>query len=341
MKHNFLINGKSFECSDKDAEVLKINSHPRPYCVYFDIFSRQFPEKTVVLVDQNVKNLYNINHPYLICIESIEENKNINTVLDLCDKLMSFNFDKSWTLYAIGGGIIQDIAAFASKIFKRGIDWVFVPTTLLSQCDSCIGGKTALNFNQYKNQLALYSAPKKVIIDVDFLKSLSHQDIISGYGEIVKLFLIGGQFYVDNINNFSLRESIFHSLAIKKAVIEADEFENLERKSLNYGHSFGHAIEAATNYAIPHGEAVLLGIEIINKLFTNSKDITKLISGFTSLDKIKNIESSKLIASLKTDKKISAGKISFVVVDDPGNTIFIDTVIDEKLENKVHEIFAH
>ena len=153
MKHNFLINGKSFECSDQDAEVLKINSHPKPYCVYFDRFSRQFPEKSVVLVDQNVKNLYNINHPYLISIESIEENKNINTVLDLCDKLMSFNFDKSWTLYAVGGGIIQDIAAFTSKIFKRGIDWVFVPTTLLSQCDSCIGGKTALNFNQYKNQL--------------------------------------------------------------------------------------------------------------------------------------------------------------------------------------------
>jgi len=341
MNHSFSINGKTFSCSDEELDQLEIQSHPRKYSVYFDKFNKNFPEKSVVLADQKVKNLYNINHHTVISIESIEENKNIKTVLEVCDTLMRVNFDKSWTLYAIGGGIIQDIAAFTSKIFKRGIDWVFVPTTLLSQCDSCIGGKTALNFNQYKNQLALYSAPKSVIIDVDFLQSLSFQDIVSGYGEIVKLFLIGGDFYIENLHSFSLKQAIFHSLMIKKAVVEFDEFENLERKSLNYGHSFGHAIESAANYSIPHGEAVLLGIEIINKLFTNSKDISNIISRYTSLNKIKHLDSFKLINSLKTDKKISGGRISFVVVDDPGNTIFLDSPIDEKLERKIHDILTN
>lgn len=341
MNHSFSINGKSFSCSDVESDNLEIQSHPNKYTVHFEKFDRRFPEKSVVLVDKKVKELYDINHHTLIEIESIEDNKNIQTVLNVCDVLMSANFDKSWTLYAIGGGIVQDIAAFTAKIFKRGIDWVFIPTTLLSQCDSCIGGKTALNFNEYKNQLALYSAPKKVIIDVDFLSSLSSQDIISGYGEIVKLFLIGGDFYVENLNFFSLKQAVFHSLSIKKAVVEFDEFEILERKSLNYGHSFGHAIESATNYGIPHGEAVLLGIEIINKLFSNSKPISDIISRYTNLNKIKHLDSFDLINRLKTDKKISNGKISFVVVDKSGNTIFLNSSIDETLERKVHDILIN
>lgn len=341
MNHSFFINGKSFSSSDIESDNLEIQSHPNKYTVDFEKFDRRFPEKSVVLVDKKVKDLYDINHHTLIEIESIEDNKNIQTVLNVCDVLMNVNFDKSWTLYAIGGGIVQDIAAFTAKIFKRGIDWVFIPTTLLSQCDSCMGGKTALNFNEYKNQLALYSAPKKVIIDVDFLSSLSSQDIISGYGEIVKLFLIGGDFYVENLNFFSLKQAVFHSLSIKKAVVEFDEFEILERKSLNYGHSFGHAIESATNYGIPHGEAVLLGIEIINKLFSNSKPISDIISRYTNLNKIKHLDSFDLINRLKTDKKISNGKISFVVIDKPGNTIFLNSSIDKTLERKVHDILIN
>ena len=341
MNYSFSINNTKFESSYKDSDIVEIQSHPKNYLVYFKKFTNDFPEKSVVLIDSKVKEIYNITHNHLISIDSIEQNKNINTVLDVCEKLLKVNFDKSWTLYAIGGGIIQDIAAFSSKIFKRGIDWIFIPTTLLSQCDSCIGGKTALNFYDYKNQLALYSAPKSVVIDTDFLKSLSNDDIISGYGEIVKLFLIGGQYYVNNINNFSIKQSIFHSLMIKKAVIEYDEFEKSERKSLNYGHSFGHAIESVTNYKIPHGESVMLGIEIINKLFTNSKDISNLISKYTNINKIRNVDCSQLISSLKTDKKISNGIISFVVVNKPGETIFVEHSLDNILEQKIHEILIN
>ena len=164
--------------------------------------------------------------------------------------------------------------------------------------------------------------------------------MISGMGEIVKLFLTGGSYYVDNFKSFSLQEKVFHSLAIKKAVIEKDEFENLERKSLNYGHSFGHAIEAVTKYQIPHGEAVLLGIEIINKLFDNNPQITAMVEKLTSLRRIKNISAKDLVSVARTDKKVKNGVISLVVVPEAGVTKFVETPLDKNLEKRLHEVLV-
>ena len=144
-----------------------------------------------------------------------------------------------------------------------------------------------------------------------------------------------------DIDKFDFDTAIYHSLSIKKAVVDADEFEILERKSLNYGHSFGHVIEPLVNYKIPHGEAVMLGIEIINQLFTKSEAISNIVSKYTSLEKIKNIDIDKLISGLKTDKKVTNGIISLVVVPEPGKTIFVDQVIDEELYKKIYEIFAN
>ena len=342
MKTNeFTVQNTKLKVSTKKTNLLTIKSFPENYNVHFETFNNIFTNDQVVLVDKNVKELYNINHDKIIVIEAIENNKTIETVLSVCETLISFNFDKGNTLVVIGGGIIQDIGAYTAKTYKRGINWIYIPTTLLSQCDSCIGGKTALNFLTYKNQLALFSSPYKVIIDTNFLKTLFPQDITSGYGEIIKLFLTGGDWYLNNLDNFSLEESIFHSLSIKKSVIEYDEFEKLERKSLNYGHSFGHVIETLTDYKIPHGEAVMLGIEIINRIYNNSPIITNLISKFTSLDKLQNIDVKQLVKGLKTDKKVSNGVISLVIVPTPGVTIFLDQTIDETLENKVYELFTN
>ena len=254
--------------------------------------------------------------------------------------MLEFKFDKGNELVVIGGGITQDLGAYTAKTFKRGIKWAYIPTTLLSQCDSCIGGKTALNFKQYKNQLALFSAPNRVIIDSNYIKTLNRDDMISGMGEIVKLFLTGGSYYVDNFESFSLQEKVFHSLAIKKSVIEKDEFENLERKSLNYGHSFGHAIEAVTKYQIPHGEAVLLGIEIINKLFKNNPQITAMVEKLPSLRRIKNISAKELVSVARTDKKVKNGVISLVVVPEAGVTKFVETPLDKDLEKRLHEVLV-
>ena len=305
------------------------------------LLRNKFKEDQVVLVDSNVQRLYNVKHSKMIVIEATEANKSIETVLDICQCLMDYGVDKGGTLVVIGGGIIQDLGAYTAKTYRRGIKWIFYPTTLLSQCDSCIGGKTALNFRGYKNQLALFSAPSEVIIDLDFLTTLTQQDIVSGNGEIVKLFLTGGDYYVDNYDKFTMKERIFHALAIKQAVVECDEFENKERKALNYGHSFGHVIEALTDYRIPHGEAVMLGIEVINQLFTKSSKITDIVNKYTSLDRIRDIDVDLLVKGLSTDKKVEHGLITFVVINSPGETLFVLTEINQSLQNKVYEVFAN
>jgi len=339
--NTFTINNTIFTTLEVLPQNISIKSHPSDYKVFFKSFTNSFHKDDVILVDSKVKKLYNINHNKLIELEAIEHNKSIETVLSICEQLLEFNFTKKNNLIVIGGGIIQDLGAFTSKIYKRGINWIFYPTTLLSQCDSCIGGKTALNFKNYKNQLALFSAPQKVIIDIKFLNTLLPEDITSGYGEIVKLFLTGGKFYIKNLNKWSIEEKIKHSLLIKKAVIEYDEFELCERKSLNYGHSFGHVIEPLTEYQIPHGEAVLLGIEIVNKLFDNNPQISSIINQFTNLNKISHLDPSKLTQGLLSDKKVSGNTISFVRIPTPGNTVFTDTEINEFLNNKINELFAY
>ena len=341
MINYFKIQDTTLSVSTEKTDTLTIESHPKSYDVHFEKFNNNFTEDQVVLVDANVQKLYNINHSKMIVIDAMETNKSIDTVLRVCEDLLVYGFDKGHTLIVIGGGIVQDIGAFTAKVYKRGINWVFVPTTLLSQCDSCIGGKTALNHLNYKNQLALFSAPNKVIIDTEFLNTLQPQDITSGYGEIVKLFLTGGSWYVDQFDEFTREEAIFHALSIKKAVVECDEFEDNERKSLNYGHSFGHVIESMTDYAIPHGTAVMLGIDIINKIYSSSDEVTKLVNKFTSIDLIKDIDVNKLVTKLKTDKKVSNGIISLVVVITPGVTIFVNQTIDKTLENVVHAVFTN
>jgi 3-dehydroquinate synthase len=187
--NKFTIQNTPFEISTEIKNNILIKSHPEDYQVTFEKFTNAFTDNQVVLIDKNVQLLYNVHHSKMIVMEATELNKSIETVLYICEKLLKFNFDKGCTLVVIGGGIIQDLGAFTAKTFKRGVNWIYYPTTLLSQCDSCIGGKTALNFKQYKNQLALFSAPQKVIIDTNFLKTLKPEDIVSGYGEIVKLYL--------------------------------------------------------------------------------------------------------------------------------------------------------
>jgi 3-dehydroquinate synthase len=339
--NNFTVNNKRLEADGEFKKEFSINSFPNSYKVKFEKFPNYFDSNDVILVDKNIEKLYNIKHEKVIAIEANEENKSVLTSLDISEKLLHFGFNKANKLVVIGGGITQDLGAYTAKTFKRGVDWVLYPTTLLSQCDSSIGGKTALNFNKFKNQIGLFSAPSEVIIDTDFLSTLSTQDIVSGYGEIIKLFLIGGDVYLNMLKTKTLNELIFHSLSIKKAVIEYDEFENSERKCLNLGHSFGHVIETLTNYSIPHGESVLLGMYIINELFDNNDDIKKIINKFTNIDKIKNIDTNLLIQGLKTDKKTYGNDITFIRVPKPGTTIFTNTKIDDILLRKINDIFAN
>jgi len=336
----FKIDNVSF-IKENSSDVFDIKSHPLNYNICFQDFKQDWDSEDCILIDSNIKKLYDIKHNNIFELEANENNKSIETCLNLCDFLLSHNFNKKNVLHVIGGGITQDIGAFTSKIYKRGINWVYYPTTLLSQCDSCIGGKTALNFNSYKNQLALFSAPSKVIIDTSFLKSLKQIDYSSGMGEIVKLFITGGESLLQDYNSLSLEEKIKESLMVKKAVIEYDEFEMNIRKSLNYGHTFGHAIESLSKYAVPHGLAVILGIYIISKLFPTDKSITEFIERNFDISYLNTIDHSGLLNLLKTDKKALGNQICFVHSPKVGETNFIYEKLDVNLEKRIYEVFTN
>ena len=212
----------------------------------------------------------------IICLFSIdanEENKSYRGVEKIIDTLIRSNFRKNHRLIGIGGGIVQDITAFTASVMYRGVEWIFFPTTLLAQGDSCIGSKTSINFGKFKNQIGGFYPPKKIFIDTCFLDTLSNKDLQSGFGEMCHYFIIAGekQFYEykDNYKNFSkdnamIKKMLFNSLNIKKKYVEIDEFDTNERKIFNYGHSFGHAIESMTKYSIPHGIAVSIGMDMAN-----------------------------------------------------------------------------
>lgn len=295
MKKEFKIEGKKLKYNTANLYTNKfiVKSMPQSYKVEFkskinileEYYSRVFNKSNTrfVVWDKNILNLYgsqlnSLNNNKFV-LSATEANKNSKSVFKIIDILQSINFTKKETLISIGGGITQDISAFTRSIYKRGLDWSFVPTTLLSMADSCIGAKTALNHKGVKNQLALFSSPKEVIICPDFLKTLSIKDIESGYGEIIKLVIIGGEYAINefiNITNSSdselkkITKLIKLSLQIKKVIIEKDEFEFDLRRSLNYGHTIGHAIEPVLNYKIPHGIAVSIGMILENNIAVNS-----------------------------------------------------------------------
>ena len=302
-----------------------VNSFYKNYSVSFE--SDLNLDNDFIIADKNVYNLYsNKFYKQPILIEAIESRKNINSSIYVCQELLKKNIKKNTKVIVIGGGITQDICGFAMNILFRGIDWIYIPTTLLSQADSCIGSKTSLNLDSYKNIIGTFYPPSKIIINSEFLKTLENKDYFSGLGEIVKLHLIGGSLSfkqlnltIDkliNKNLIELQDSIKRCLYIKQQFIEQDELDLNKRQILNFGHTFGHAIESETNYEIPHGLAVVFGIILANKISNKigllsedtMKDIYQILiniikqAGINS-DILQSLDKDSLIQKTKKDKK--------------------------------------
>lgn len=208
-----------------------------------------------------------------IVIDVTESQKSYQGVMPVIQTLIEKGFRKNHRLVAIGGGITQDITAFISSIMYRGVSWIFFPTTLLAQGDSCIGSKTSINFGEYKNQVGGFYPPNNIYIDPKFIDTLSEAELKSGMGEMLHYFIVSGHadflMYRDHFkeafhNKEVLAKIIARSLEIKKEYIEKDEFDRNIRQVFNYGHSFGHAIESLTQYRVPHGIAVSFGMDMAN-----------------------------------------------------------------------------
>lgn len=261
---------------------LTINSHTGQYTVTFTDqvvcnFSAFVNDDCHVIVDANIARLYSkqlsqvLIRPSTIVIEASEDAKSLSQLIPIIDRLIDNKIRKTNHILAIGGGVIQDITCFIASILLRGIEWKFIPTTLLAQADSCIGSKSSINLTSAKNMVGTFYPPRQIWIDTAFLKTLSEAELRSGIGEILKVHAIDSKESFDDLANelplllgdtFLLEQRIHRSLLIKKRFIEIDEFDRGVRNIFNFGHSFGHAIEAATNFAIPHGIAVTMGMDI-------------------------------------------------------------------------------
>ncbi len=304
---------------------LKITSTFGKYDVYFKRSKIKFKDKKDIfyIVDKNIYSLYKnsfSNISNLLLINPKEENKSFEKMNNYLSFFQKRKVNKKSVIICIGGGITQDISSFICSIYYRGIKWHFYPTTLLSQADSCIGSKNSINFNKSKNLIGCFYPPQKVIINLRFLKTLKIKEINSGIGEILKCGIISNsdnflkekKEYIKLINKKSnLDKFINKSLKIKKSIIEKDEFDKKERKIMNYGHTFGHALESECNYKIPHGLAVNIGMDLANYLSLRYNFINK--DKYFSLHKIlvKNFEKYKnykpninvLCKYLNNDKK--------------------------------------
>ena len=304
-----------------------------------EIIDEYYEKNDFIIIDKNVYNLnnsiLNIDSKYFFIFDANEDNKNIDSVMKIIDILINVKFSKKNKIIIIGGGISQDVGGFLSAIYKRGVKWVLIPTTLLSMTDSCIGSKVGIN-RISKNMVGLFYSPDKIIVSDKFLNTLSSDDIISGIGEALKLSLIGGnetyKYFIENYNNLNFINLIKMSISVKKIIIEYDEFENNERKVLNYGHTFGHALEYASNYFIPHGIAVIFGMYIINNLFYPDKynELNEFMIKMIPT-KFKNIKIPYeiFLNSILNDKKNDNDNICFILLDDIGKT----KIIFEKLDN--------
>ena len=250
-------------------------------------------------------------------------------------ELVALNIKRGDPLIAIGGGIIQDITCFLASTLMRGLPWFFYPTTLLSQADSCIGSKSSINSGEFKNILGTFLPPEQVIIDVDFLQTLQQREIFSGLGEMLKVHainnpesfnLISGSYEKILDDPTVMEEFIFNSLSMKKKLIEIDEFDQGPRNIMNYGHSFGHAIESATNYGIPHGIAVTIGMDIANFIaialgVSNTSTFERMhdvLHKNCKAYRYVNINVDSLLNALSKDKKNSATQLKLILPDKTG-----------------------
>lgn len=325
------------------SETLTIQSHKGPYTVHFvedglEQLDAKVPADVHFIVDRRVADLYEtkmknvLGHRSVLRITATEENKSLDKFPAYVEHLVSKGLRRDHTLVAIGGGITQDITCFLAATMLRGVDWHFVPTTLLAQADSCIGSKSSINAGSAKNILGTFTPPKKITLSTRFLDTLDPRDVRSGVGEMIKVHVIDGPGSFDRIaNDFealftdsnAMVGAIRRSLEVKRGYIETDEFDQGPRNVFNYGHSFGHAIEAATSFAIPHGIAVTIGMDMANwmswKLGVGSEDNFRRMHGCMAAN-YKGFEDHPIpldpfIAAISKDKKNVASDLTLILVD--------------------------
>lgn len=297
------------------------------------------------------ENIYNV------IFKAGEANKNLDTVREIYKALTGYGFDRKDLILALGGGVTGDMAGFAAATYLRGIDFIQIPTTLLACTDSSIGGKTGVDFYEYKNMVGAFKMPRLVYMNLMTLSSLHGREFASGMGEIIKHGLIkDAPYYEWVINNFPeindrdpgiLSEMISRSLEIKKGVVERDPYERGERALLNFGHTIGHAIEKYMDFKLLHGECVALGsiaasfISYRRGLLSTEEfyEIRDMYVPFNlPITLPDDADPAQILSLTKADKKMDKGQIRFILLKKPGKAFIDTTVSDEEIIAAIKEL---
>jgi 3-dehydroquinate synthase len=339
------------------SDSLVVQSHRGPYSVDFadDAFeglNAAVPAGAHVVIDRRVAGLYAadlaavLQSPSVLRIDADETSKSLEQFPGYVDHLVAHGIRRSHTLVAIGGGVIQDIVCFLSATLLRGVPWVFYPTTLLSQADSCIGSKSSINAGGAKNILGTFTPPARVRVATRVLRTLSGRDRRSGVGEMLKVHAIAGPAAFDEIardyaalfaDERLMARYVRRSLEIKRTIVELDEFDRGPRNVMNYGHSFGHAIESATDYGVPHGIAVTIGMDMANYAASRlgrapatcfERMHPTLQANFVEFDRTP-VPLDRFLAALAKDKKNTDAELGLVLPDREGRIVAQRVVCDE------------
>jgi 3-dehydroquinate synthase len=343
---------------------LLVKSKIRDYKVAFEnsvskvfLAIEAMPNK-VLVIDENVLEIYRQEIEYMaetvdiIPFKAIEDNKDLDAVTEIYKSLIDRNAKRNINLVSVGGGITQDVTGFVASTLYRGVNWTYVPTTFLAQTDSCIGSKTSLNFQNRKNLLGTFYPPSLIYLCSAFLSTLTEIDFYSGIGETIKFQLmnpfvipdlcdIGEK--IERLKKFeSLDEVIRENMAVKINYMENDEFDLGRRNLLNYGHCFGHALEISSEYAIPHGIAVSVGILFAGVVSVNRDKMNRAV--FKGISEIilpclpvrydeRHYDQEVLLSAMKNDKKRIGSKLSIVL----SNNDFVLTKCDDFEEREFYE----
>ncbi len=310
--------------------------------------------KKVVITDSNVRRCHGFRFSDYdtIEIEPGEQNKTLETVEKIYAKFLELELDRSSFVIAIGGGIVCDVAGFAASTFMRGIDFGFVPSTLLAQVDASIGGKNGVNFRGYKNLVGVFNQPQFVLCDIDLLYTLPERELACGMAEVVKhavirsasLFEFLEQEWADllSLQKDTVEKVINDSIVIKSWIVQSDALEKGERKKLNFGHTLGHAIEKEGQMS--HGEAISIGMVMASKIsaargMLAHQEVDHITSLLKNLKLPTEVSSNKklILDAVKKDKKRQGKDIHFVLLSEIGKAEVTPMTYTE-LEGYIHDL---
>lgn len=322
--------------------------------------------KVCIVTDSNVNPLYGAEVEDMIgaisgeCVRYVfpagEESKTLDTVKEIYKFLIGNHFNRKDLLIALGGGVVGDLTGYTAATYLRGIEFIQIPTTLLSQADSSIGGKTGVDFDGYKNMVGAFYMPRLVYMNMATLQSLNDRQFYSGFAEVMKSALIkDGNFYewlIDQMYEIcerdveKLSEMVERSCIIKKLVVEKDPLEKGDRALLNFGHTIGHAIEKYMNFTMTHGECVALGC--VAAAFISWKknwlsmeeyyEIRDMFVPFYLPISIDNLDIEKVLQLTKSDKKAENGYIKFILLKKVGKALIDKTVTDDEIREALQEL---